>query len=325
MLRLSHSIDHWPLRTPLVISRRTISAVDTLRVQLEDGAFVGQGEAAGVNYHGETMAVMQGQLDAMAGAVASGIDRQALRAAMPPGGARNALDAALWDLEAKRSGQTVWQMLGLTPRPVMTAATIGIGTPDVMAATARHFSGLPLLKLKLNRDDPVARVAAVRQARGDARLIIDANASWTLDLLEHVAPPLAALGVEMIEQPLPVGEDEVLAGRRFALPIGADESCQTLADIDRLAPYYNVINIKLDKCGGLTEALMMVERANALGLDVMVGCMVSTSLSMAPAFAIAQTSRWVDLDGPILLAADRPHGMDFTGGIVSVPDPMLWG
>ena len=325
MIRLSHSMDHWPLRSPLVISRRTIAAVDTLLVRLSDGEVTGQGEAAGVNYHGETMAVMQAELDAMAPVLADGIDRQALRTAMPPGGARNALDAALWDLEAKRSGIPVWQSLGIDPKPVVTAATIGIGSPDAMAGAALGFAGLPLLKLKLNGDDPVGRVAAVRQARPDARLIVDANESWTLDLLYSVAEALAGMGVEMVEQPLPVGADAALGGFRFPLPIGADESCQTLADIDRLAPYYDVINIKLDKCGGLTEALMMVDRARAIGLAVMVGCMVSTSLSMAPAFVIAQSCRWVDLDGPILLANDRRWGMDFTGGQVSVPDPRLWG
>lgn len=325
MIQLTHSLDHWPLRNPLVISRRTIKAVDTLLVRLSDGKHIGQGEAAGVNYHGETMAVMQGELDAMAPALAAGISRDDLRAAMSPGGARNALDAALWDLEAKRSGVPVWQTLGMVPKPVVTAATIGIGSPEVMVRTAQGFAGLPLLKLKLNRDDPVARVAAVRQARSDARLIVDANESWTLDLLKAVACDLAALGVEMIEQPLPAGEDAALAGIGLPLPIGADESCQTLADVARLAPYYAVMNIKLDKCGGLTEALMMVDAARALGLDLMVGCMVSTSLSMAPAFVIAQHCRWVDLDGPILLADDRAHGMDYTAGMVSVPDARLWG
>jgi L-Ala-D/L-Glu epimerase len=325
MIQLTHSLDHWTLHTPLVISRRSIPSVDTVLVRLTDGTATGQGEAAGVNYHGETMAVMAGELDAMAEQLVNGLTREALREAMPPGGSRNAIDAALWDLEAKQSGQSVWQRLNMVPQPVITAATIGIGTPDVMATTARGFAGLPLLKLKLNAEDPVARVAAVRAARPDARLIVDANESWSVALVEAIAPALAALGVEMIEQPVPAGQDALLAGVKSPLPIGADESCQTLADIDRLAPYYNVINIKLDKCGGLTEALMMVDRAKALGLDLMVGCMVSTSLSMAPAFVIAQHCRWVDLDGPILLASDRPHGMDYSGGMVSVPDARLWG
>lgn len=325
MLRLTHSLDHWELRTPLVISRRTIEAVDTIVVTLDDGGVTGQGEAAGVNYHGETMAVMEAELDAMAGPLAQGMTRDALREAMPPGGARNAVDAALWDFEAKQSGVSVWKRLALDPQLVVTAATIGIGTPDMMATTARGFAGMPLLKLKLNADEPVARVAAVRAARPDARLIVDANESWSVALVEEMAPALAALGVEMIEQPVPAGRDSELAGVTSPLPIGADESCQTLADIDRLAPFYQVINIKLDKCGGLTEALMMVVRAQELGLDLMVGCMVSTSLSMAPAFVIAQHCRWVDLDGPILLAADRRYGMDFTRGRMSVPDPRLWG
>ncbi len=325
MLRLCHSLDHWTLRTPLVISRRTIEAVDTLLVTLSDGAAAGQGEAAGVNYHGETMAVMAAELDAMAGPLAGGLTREALREAMPPGGARNAIDAALWDWQAKSSGHSVWQQLGIAPQPVITAATIGIGSPAVMAATAKGFAGLPLLKLKLNADNPVERVAAVRAARPDARLIVDANESWSVALVEAVAPALADLGVEMIEQPVPAGRDAELAGVTSPLPIGADESCQTLADINRLAPFYQAVNIKLDKCGGLTEALLMAARARELGLDLMVGCMVSTSLSMAPAFVIAQQCRWVDLDGPILLSADRAHGMDYAGGRVSLPDPLLWG
>jgi L-alanine-DL-glutamate epimerase-like enolase superfamily enzyme len=344
--RLAVAIESWELRTPFRTARETVDRIETVTVELAEGRARGRGEALGVDDRGETAASIAAQIEAVRGEVEGGLDRAGLAALLPAGGARNALDCALWDLEAKRTGVPVWDRLGLRPRGVTTAYTLGLDAPERMAAEAAARPDLPLLKLKLGPDDPVARAAAVRRARPDARLIADANGSWSLDLLRRAAPELARLGVELIEQPLPapagVGAggaagdigaagaagsdaDHALAGYRSPVPLCADESCATAADLDRVAARYQAVNVKLDKAGGLTAALMLIDGARRRGLGLMVGNMLGTSLAMAPAFVVAQHCRWVDLDGPLLLARDREPPIRYDGGKMMPPAAALWG
>jgi L-alanine-DL-glutamate epimerase-like enolase superfamily enzyme len=253
-------------------------------------------------------------------------DRETLRRQMPAGAARNALDCALWDLEAKRAGQRAAALAGLPPlRPVTTAYTISLDEPEAMAATAAGAARrMPLLKLKLGGAGDAERLRAVRLACPTVRLIADANEACTSELLPSLMQAAAETGVELIEQPLPADADAALAGAR-PVPVCADESLHTLADLDRLAGRYDAINIKLDKAGGLTEALALAAAARARGLSIMVGCMVSTSLAMAPALLLAQDAAWVDLDGPLLLARDRTPALSYEGALVHPPEPPLWG
>jgi L-alanine-DL-glutamate epimerase-like enolase superfamily enzyme len=253
--------------------------------------------------------------------------REAVQTLLPPGAARNALDCALWDLAAKAAGVPLWRYAGLSaaPVPLVTAFTISLGEPAVMEADAARAAarGFGLLKLKLTGEGDIARVAAVRSGAPHARLIVDANESWgDLDIAAEAAA-LAALGVEMIEQPVAAGQDALLAEVRAPLPLLADESCHSAADVARLAPYYDGVNIKLDKAGGLTEALKIADAAQERGLKVMVGCMLCTSLAVGPAFLVAQRADWVDLDGPALLAEDRPDHFGFTGGTIAPPARFL--
>ncbi len=263
----------------------------------------------------------------MAGPVGSGAGRHDLLALMPRGAARNALDAALWDLEAKERGRPAWQLAGLAPpAPLTTAFTISLGAPARMEADARAAAArYPLLKLKLAGEGDRARVAAVRRGAPVARLIVDANEAWTGRDVAAEAAALAALGVELVEQPVAAGQDALLDGIVSPIPLCADESCQDRADLDRCTGRYAAINIKLDKAGGLTEALALAGEAQARGLAVMVGCMLSTSLGVAPAFLAAQGARWIDLDGPLLLARDRDDGIAFDGATMAPPSAGLWG
>jgi L-alanine-DL-glutamate epimerase-like enolase superfamily enzyme len=262
----------------------------------------------------------------MVGAVFSGLDRAELQAAMPPGAARNALDAAFWQLDAGRANCSVAELAGLGPlHSVVTAYTLGLDTPEKMGASAATHRERPLLKLKLTGDGDVERVEAVRRAAPASRLIVDANEGWTERHLEEIMPALAGLGVELIEQPLPAGADDALAHVPHRVPVCADESCHTSADLDRLAGKYDAINIKLDKTGGLTEALALAAEARRRGFKIMVGCMIGTSLSMAPAMLVAQQATIVDLDAPLLLAGDRAHGMRYDGSTLYPPEPALWG
>lgn len=324
--RVTARHETWPLSRPFAISRGTKTAAEVVVVTVTEAGVTGQGECVPYPRYSESPESILTQVHAVAAAVASGQDRQALLRQMPPGAARNAIDGALWDLEAKSSGIPAWQRAGLSPPgPVVTAVTIGIDTPDAMAAAARSLAAQPLLKLKLDRHAVVDRVAAVRRAAPLARLLVDANESWSRALLADVLPGLADLGVELIEQPLPADRDGELDGLTPVVPLAADESCHTPADLSRLAGRYQAVNVKLDKAGGLTTALDLVDAAERAGFQVMVGCMVATSLAIAPALLIAGRARWVDLDGPLWLRRDREHGIRFTGGVAEPPSPALWG
>lgn len=323
-MKLTVTPETFAYKKPFKIAYAVRTQLPIVHVRLDDGAHSGQGEGVGVSYLGETQASILADLETVRSHVEAGMDRAALQSLLPAGGARNALDCALWDLACKRSGKTIWDLTAIAPAHVQTVYTVSVDDPDIMAAEARTGPSSHL-KIKLDATTPVERVAAVRAARPDASLIIDANQSWTMDLLHEVAPKLAELGVEMIEQPLPMGQDAALKGYQGPVPIGADESCQTVADLEALVSGYSVINIKLDKTGGLTGALALAEAAKAKGYQLMVGCMAGTSLSMAPAFVIAQLCRFVDIDGPLLHASDRDVPMVYSYGEVSVPDRALWG
>lgn len=323
-MKLTVTPETWAYKKPFKIAYATRTELPIVHVQLVDGAHSGQGEGIGVSYRGETQTSILTDLERARPAVEAGIDRTALQDLLPAGGARNALDCALWDLDCKRSGKSIWELTRLAPEPVRTVYTVSVDDPDIMAAEAATGPS-SALKIKLDATTPVERVAAVRAARPDAALIIDANQSWTMDILNAAAPELAKLGVEMIEQPLPAGQDAVLNGYQGPVPIGADESCQTVEDLDGLTSGYSVINIKLDKTGGLTGALALAEAAKAKGYQLMVGCMAGTSLSMAPAFVVAQLCRFVDIDGPLLHASDRDHPLIYDNGQVAAPTPQLWG
>jgi L-Ala-D/L-Glu epimerase len=323
VLTISAVVERWPVAGQFVIARGAKSFVDVLVVAVSDGAHVGMGEGTAIYYHGESAETCLAQVMAVADRLErydAHSARTEIQTWMPPGAARNALDCALWDLEAKAAGVPLWQLVGLSvaPLPLQTAFTISLGEPAIMEADAANAAtrGFALLKLKLTGEGDRERVAAVRRGAPQARMIVDANESWGALDIEAEATALAALGVEMIEQPVPVGKDALLEGVKSPVPFLADESCQSAADIEMCARYYDGINIKLDKAGGLTEALVMRREAEARGLKVMVGCMLSTSLGIAPAFLVAQGAHWVDLDGPILLAEDREEGFLFEGGVI---------
>jgi L-alanine-DL-glutamate epimerase-like enolase superfamily enzyme len=278
--------------------------------------------------YGDAVDGVVAEIEAQRRAIERGMSRLELQGAMPAGAARNALDCAFWDLEAKISGVPAWRLAGLerAPHPVATAFTLSLGTPEAMGAAARDASAMPVLKLKLGGDDAdIARVTAVRRAAPRARLIVDANEAWSLDQLAAFAPRLAELGVALIEQPLPAGQDEALAGYASPVPLCADESCHGLDSLPALSGRYQAVNIKLDKTGGLTHALELQRAAASAGFGIMVGCMVATSLAMAPAFLLAQQADFVDLDGPLLLERDREPVIAYDGAWMQMPAPELWG
>jgi L-Ala-D/L-Glu epimerase len=287
---------------------------------------VGRGECVPYPRYGETPAVSATALEGLQDAVARGLDRVALQAALPAGAARNALDCALIDLEAKRSGQRAWVLLGRgEPRPCTTAYTISLGAPETMEQAAAAAAHRPLLKVKLGGEGDPERIVAVRRAVPKAELIVDANESWTGSNLERNLDACAAAGVTLVEQPLPAGQDGLLARIRRPIPVCADESVHDRKSLDGLRERYDAVNIKLDKTGGLTEALAMADSARALGFGIMVGCMVATSLSMAPAMLLTPLARVVDLDGPLLLARDRDHALRYDGSLIYPPEAALWG
>jgi len=311
------------VRNAFTISRGAKTFVDVVVCTVTDGRHMGRGEGTPIYYHGETA---QDCAEAIARLAETGIpDREGLRRSMPPGAARNALDCALWDLEARQSGSPVWALAGLEkPQPVRTAYTISLDAPETMgrAATEARERGFTLLKCKLTGEGDRARIAAVRAGAPDVDLIVDANESWAgLDLAAEAAA-LAAYGVTLIEQPLPAQADGALAGMTLPVPICADESCQSLADLDGLGAY-QAINIKLDKAGGLTEALAMARSARERGQRIMIGCMLASSLGIAPAFLLAQLADWVDLDGALLLAEDRDGALAVSDGMLR--PGTLWG
>jgi L-alanine-DL-glutamate epimerase-like enolase superfamily enzyme len=316
----------WPLAQPFAISRGSKTTADVVVAELHDGDSRGRGECVPYPHYGESVDSVFEALEAMKGAVFSGLNRDTLQTAMPPGAARNALDAAFWDIEAKRAYCRVTDLVGMAPlQPMITAYTLSLDTPERMGEAAAHHRSRPLLKLKLTGAGDVERVAAVRRNAPQARLIVDVNEGWTVAHFAELSPALAALGVELIEQPLPAGEDDALAELPHPIPVCADEACHTAADLDRLAGKYDAINIKLDKTGGLTEALALADAARERGFKIMVGCMIGTSLAMAPAMLVAQQASVVDLDAPLLLASDRHPGLRYEGSTVYPPEAALWG
>jgi L-Ala-D/L-Glu epimerase len=324
--RLSIARRSWQLAQPFAISRGSKSVAEVVVAEVYDGEFRGRGECVPYPHYGESVDSVAAALEAMKGRVFSGLDRHELQRAMPPGAARNALDCAFWDLDGKRDDRRVADLAGIgAPKPLVTAYTLSLDTPERMGAAAAANRDRPLLKLKLTGDGDIERVAAVRRNAPAARLIVDANEGWQERHLTEVLPKLAELGVALLEQPLPAGADDALAHVPHAVPVCADESCHTRADLDRLDGKYDAVNIKLDKTGGLTEALALADEAAARGLQIMVGCMVATSLSMAPAVLLAQRAQIVDLDGPLLLAADRVPGLRYVGSTVYPAEPSLWG
>ena len=322
--RLTVTTESWAFREPFTITGYTFTTSELLLVTITDGVFAGRGEAAGAYYLGETGSSMVADVEKVRDAIEAGAGREELRELLPPCGARNALDCALWDLEAKASDTTIWALTGIEPQLTRTVLTIGIGTPDEMAAAARKLDS-DRIKVKLDATLPAERVKAVRKARPNAEIIVDVNQGWTFDELVSLAPQFADLGVAMIEQPLRRGGDAELEGYRSPVPLGADESCLGVAEFADAARRYQVINIKLDKTGGLTEALELAGLAKASGLELMVGNMMGTSLAMAPGFVVAQLCRFVDLDGALFLTHDREHAMSYSYGVISTPSPELWG
>jgi len=325
-MKLHARIERWPVAGAFTISRGAKTYVDIVVAEIVDGDHAGRGEGTAIYYHGESAGSVLAQVQAQTDAVANDLSRAELQRLLPRGAARNALDCALWDLEAKKSGVPVWKLAGLPePQSLVTAFTISLGDPDRMEADARASAHLPLLKLKLAGEGDEARVAAVRRGAPEARLIVDANEAWTERDVAAEAAILAAYGVELIEQPVHRGQDALLDGVISPIPFAADESCQDRADLARCAGRYQAINIKLDKAGGLTEALALAGEARDMGLEAMVGCMLATSLGIAPAFLLGGAARWVDLDGALLLAKDRPAAMASQGGLLEPPAPELWG
>ena len=316
---------NWPLHKPFKISRDVHMHSETIVCEVADGNHVGRGEAAGVSYAGETQASIQQQIENVAAEISAGISREELQTLLPPGGARNAVDCALWDLEAKRSGKTIWQLLDWEPRPVTTVYTVGIDDAKNMQKDAAEHSDCPIIKVKVGIGDPLEQISAIRAGAPNSAIVIDANQAWTVADLERYALPLKELGVEMIEQPMAKSDDDALRGYDSPLPLCADESCATTADLERLAGLYSMVNIKLDKTGGLTEALALAEQALAMGFELMVGNMLGSSLAMAPSFVIGQRCRYVDIDGPLLQSEDCEHAMYYKHGLVEVFTPELWG
>lgn len=316
----------FPLKSPFRITGFSFEVTDTVVVELYDGEFVGQGEGVGVYYLDETGASLLEQIESYRDDIERGMTRQELQSLMPPGGARNAVDCALWDLESHRLGKTIWELTGISPNSVKTVMTIPIeDTPQKMAAKAAQAADYPTLKIKLDSVNPVERMSAIRAARPDATLVIDANQGFSPTQLKELVDPFAALDIAMLEQPLPRGGDEALDSFTSPIPICADESCLHRGELADALPRYDMINIKLDKAGGLTEALALAEEAKASGKSIMAGNMTGTSLSMAPAFVVAQLCNFVDLDGPLILKSDYANGMRYRGPQVSAPRSQFWG
>ena len=324
--RLAVGVERWPIRGGFTISRGAKHEAVVVVASLKDGSHVGRGECVPYAHYGESVESVASALQACAAPLASGVSRAELARLLPAGAARNALDCALWDLEAKRSGRSAASLAGLKPlHPVLTALTLSLGAPEAMAAAALEARAFPLLKLKLGGAGDAERLRAVRAAVPQARLIADANEAWQPHETESLLAVAAALGVELVEQPLPAGQDDLLQHIARPVPICADESVHDRASLARIAERYDAVNIKLDKTGGLTEALLVADRARALGLKIMVGSMVATSLAMAPALLVAQDAEFVDLDGPLLLTRDRAPGLAYDGAMIHPPEPELWG
>jgi L-alanine-DL-glutamate epimerase-like enolase superfamily enzyme len=319
---ISVTRDSFRLAQVFTISRGSRTEAQVLTVRVIREGVTGRGECVPYARYGETLESVTAQIEGLPG----DISRQDLQDALPPGAARNAVDCALWDWKAKRDGTRVHTLAGLpAPRAVTTAYTLSLDTPENMRAAAAAQAHRPLLKIKLGTPDDMARLQAVREGAPDTRIIVDANEGWTAEVYADLAPHLLRLGVQMVEQPLPADADDMLAGIERPLPVCADESCHDRASLSGLAGKYDMVNVKLDKTGGLTEALALKAEAEAAGYGVMVGCMVGSSLAMAPAMLVAQGAEIVDLDGPLLLAEDREVPLRFEGSTISPPSPDLWG
>jgi L-Ala-D/L-Glu epimerase len=318
--------ESWALAQAFAISRGTRTTTEVVVAELHRDGVLGRGECVPYPRYGETVPAVMATLRGISPRVAGSLTRDALQELLPPGSARNGLDCALWDWQARKDGVRVGQLLGMSEaRPVTTAYTLSLDTPEKMGAAARENAFRPLLKSKLAGDGDMERMTAVRQNAPASTLIVDANEGWDVSVVERRCAQLADLGIAMIEQPVPAGEDAVLADFDHAIPLCADESCHTRADLDRIASRYDVINIKLEKTGGLTEAMALHRQARARGLGIMVGCMIGTSLAMAPAVLVAQRADFVDLDGPLLIGRDREPGLLYDGSILHPPGPELWG
>ncbi len=325
-LKLAVAIERWPIAGSFAISRGAKTEAVVVVAELAGGGFAGRGECVPYARYGETPEGVAAAILGLAPALERGLDRQALARALPAGAARNALDCALWDFEAKRTGRPAHELAGLPVlRPLVTAFTISLGTPDEMAKAAAKAAGRALLKVKLGAAGDAARIAAVRRAAPRAELIADANEGWEPGNLNENLAACAVAGVTLVEQPLPAGHDEALVAIKRPVPVCADESVHGRASLTALTGKYDAVNIKLDKAGGLTEALLMAEEATRLGFTVMAGCMVATSLALAPAMLLAQAARVVDLDGALLLARDRPNGLKYAASLVHPPSRELWG
>jgi L-alanine-DL-glutamate epimerase-like enolase superfamily enzyme len=326
MRRLNIRIERFPLASAFVISRGSRTEAAVVVVTLVEGHASGRGECVPYARYGESVDSVIAQIEALRPRLEAGLDRAGLQNALKPGAARNAIDCALWDLDAKKANVPVFLLAGIDRiSPATTAYTISLGTPDAMAAAARVAAHRPVLKIKLGGAGDAARLAAIRHAAPDSTLIVDANEAWTPDLYaENIAACIEA-DVALIEQPFPAGKDEALASLPRPIPICADESVHDRHGLPELRRLYDAINIKLDKTGGLTEALLLAKEARALGFQIFVGCMVGTSLGMAPALLLTPGAQFVDLDGPLLLAKDRDDGLIYEGSLVYPPKPALWG
>ncbi|MBU6166084.1 MAG: dipeptide epimerase [Alphaproteobacteria bacterium] len=325
-MRLEVEIRHWRLREPFTIARGTMTTADAVIVCLTDGRVTGRGEAYGIIYEGESPETLVAQIESLRSVIEAGIDRAALARLLPRGGARCALDCALWDLEAKRSGRPAWQAAGLpAPWPVETAFTIGMRSLDAVRETAARHADFPLLKLKVGGDDPLAIIRAARAGAPDSRFIVDPNQSWRVADVFALADQLHQLGVVLLEQPVPVSDDDGLQDYRGPVAICADELVHDRSDLGLAKGKYSHVNIKLDKAGGLTEALALADAALAAGHRLMVGCMAGSSLAMAPAHLVAQLCDYVDLDGPLLQLDDWAPALTYAAGRLAPPEPALWG
>lgn len=326
MQRLTIAHESWPIAGSFTISRGSKTTAEVVVVTMERDGVKGRGECVPYRHYGETIEAVMAALTDRRKEIERGIGHEEIPALLQTKAAQNALDCALWDLEAKQAGKRIWQLFDVPPaKPLITAFTLSLDTVDNMTTAAAGAAGRPLLKLKLGADDDAERLRAVRRAAPRTRLIVDANEGWSIELLPMLLEVCAEVGVELVEQPLPAGNDEALRDVRHTVPICADESSHDRRGLAELIGKYDAINIKLDKTGGLTSALALRRSAEELGLDIMVGCMLATSLSMAPATILAQGAKFVDLDGPLLLARDRDPGIRYEGSLIHPPSAALWG
>lgn len=325
-MKISVHIEEWELKQPFRITGFEWVNTRAVVVKLFEDGFIGRGEGGAVFYMGESAESIFAQIHGVAGEIRKGISREELQELLPAGGARSAIDCAMWDLECKRSGKTIWELTGIIPKPVTTVFTIGLeSTPEAMAAKAAAAADAPVLKIKLDGNQPYEKLVAIRAARPDAVLVVDANQGWDFEQLKEVIPKCVDLDLAMIEQPLPRGGDQMLEGFDSPITLAADESCLDTGELETSAKRYDMINIKLDKTGGLTEALKLAHAAREKGCKLMIGNMCGTSLAMAPAFVVAQLCDFVDIDGPLFMKYDHPNGLSYNKGVVGVYDSSLWG